>query len=195
MHQRNGSHSHLHDQYHHFHPYSQGYQFQFYNELREPPKIFPMAKHLSSYSPLLVGIVDTTNVYICIALSSRSSQICSCISSYWGIYLPRLSLSCCCNNFNHSDLDESGLLFGGVIPQTVSRIDLIRSFVRLLLLVSFALYITIASDNYGLNLSISANSFSRAILFRISSDLPIECWSSSPCSSNLMRFGLLMKHE
>ncbi len=51
------------------------------------------------------------------------------------------------------------------------------------------------SDNSGLNLSISANSFSRALLFRISSDLPIERWNSSHCSSNSMRFGLLMKHE
>ena len=35
-----------------------------YKVLGEPPKIFPEAKHLSSYSPLLVGIVDTTNVYL-----------------------------------------------------------------------------------------------------------------------------------
>ena len=40
------------------------YQFQFYKELREPPKTFPTAKHLSSYSPLLVGIVDIANVYL-----------------------------------------------------------------------------------------------------------------------------------
>jgi hypothetical protein len=49
-------------------------------------------------------------------------------------------------------LDESGPLFGGVIPKTVSRIYLIGSFLKPLLIVSFALYITIASDNSGLNL-------------------------------------------
>ncbi len=36
-------------------------------------------------------------------------------------------------------MDERGPLFGGVIPKTVSRIDLMRSFVKPLLLVSFAL--------------------------------------------------------
>ncbi len=62
---------------------------------------------------------------------------------------PGLSLSCCCNYFNHSDLDESGPLIGGVIPKSVSKIDLIQFFVKPLLLLSFALYIAITSDNSG----------------------------------------------
>ncbi len=48
-----------------------------------------------------------------------------------------LLMSHCTNNFNHSGLDDSGPLIGGVIPKTVSRIDLILSFVNPLLLVSF----------------------------------------------------------
>ncbi len=80
-------------------------------------------------------------MYIYIALStSSSSQICSCISSNWAVQFPGLSLTCCCNNFNHSNLDESFPLFGGAIPKTVSRIDLMLSFVNPLLVVSFALY-------------------------------------------------------
>jgi hypothetical protein len=66
----------------------------------------------------------------------------------------------------------------------------LTTFFPLALLVD-CLYTTIAFDNTGLNLSISANSFSRALLFCISSDLPIECWSSSRCSSHLMHFRLL----
>jgi len=68
-------------------------------------------------------------MYICIALSSSSTQIRICISSTELSIFLGLSLSCCCNNLNHSDLDESFPLFGGVIPKTVSRIDLILSFV------------------------------------------------------------------
>jgi hypothetical protein len=75
----------------------------------------------------------------------------------------------------------------------VSRIDLILSFVNSLLLVSFAWYIEMASDNSGLNLSFSANSFSSTVIFLISSDLPIERCSSNQCSSCSMHFWIVDK--
>jgi hypothetical protein len=102
-------------------------------------------------------------------------------------YLPGLLVLHCTNNFNHSGLDDRGPLIGGVIPKTMSRIDLILSFMNPLLLVSFAWYIAMASDNSGLNypsqptLSQAQSSFLSLQIYPLSDVAPTNV-SVVPCA-------------
>jgi hypothetical protein len=65
--------------------------------------------------------------------------------------------------FTYSVLLDVGPLFGGLIPNTLSRIALILSFVKPILLYFFALNISIASNKSGLNFFFTANYFASAV--------------------------------